>query len=226
MTERLHNRTEAGQLLAKKLTAYTNCSDVLVLALPRGGVPVAFEVAKALKMPLDICLVRKLGIPSYRELAMGAIAMGGVRVLNEEVVQWRGISQEVIAQVTAEEQQELERRDRLFRGCRPLPRVHHRRVILVDDGIATGSTLRAAITLLQQQQPEGIIVAVPVVHPLVCQGLKVEVDKVVCLQMPKHLHSISLWYDDFSQTTDEEVQKLLEEASYEPISIREYSFTK
>ncbi|NEQ67067.1 MAG: phosphoribosyltransferase [Symploca sp. SIO1B1] len=219
MTRRLHNRTEAGRLLAKKLTTYTNCSDVLVLALPRGGVPVASEVAKALKVPLDICLVRKLGVPNQKELAMGAIAMGGVRILNEDVVQWRGISKEMIEQVTTEEQLELERRDRLYRGCRPLPNVHHRKVILVDDGIATGSTLRAAIAVLQQQQPESIITAVPVISPLVCQELKTEVDKIVCLKMPKHLHSISLWYDDFSQTTDEEVRQLLQEANCELTSI-------
>ncbi|NEP58429.1 MAG: phosphoribosyltransferase [Symploca sp. SIO2G7] len=223
MTRRLRNRTEAGRLLAKKLTTYTSCSDVLVLALPRGGVPVAFEVAKALKVPLDICLVRKLGVPNQRELAMGAIAMGGIRILNENVVQWRGISREVIEQVTAEEQQELERRDRLYRGYRPLPKVHNSKVILVDDGIATGSTLRAAIAVLQQQQPKSLITAVPVVPPLVYQELKAEVDKVVCLKMPKHLHSISLWYDDFSQTTDEEVRKLLQEASGELTSTEEYS---
>jgi len=219
MTKRFRNRTGAGRLLAKKLTAYTNCSNVLILALPRGGIPVAFEVAKALNVSLDICLVRKLGVPGHRELAMGAIAMGGVRVLNEDVLQWRGISTEEIDQVTAEEQQELERRDRLYRGCRPVPNVHNRTVILIDDGIATGSTLRAAIATLKEQQPECIIVAVPVAPPLVCQELTAEVDKVICLKIPENLYSISLWYDDFSQTTDEEVRSLLEKASCKPTPV-------
>ncbi|MGQ4650055.1 phosphoribosyltransferase family protein [Lyngbya aestuarii] len=214
------NRTEAGQLLAKKLTTYTNCSDVLVLALPRGGLPVAFEVARALKASLDICLVRKLGVPGHKELAMGAIATGGVMVLNEEVVQNLGISKEIINQVAAQEQQELERRDRLYRGNRPVPQVKDRTVLLIDDGIATGSTMRAAITTLRYQQPKSIVVAVPVAPPSTCNELKREVDQFVCLTMPPAFHAIGLWYEDFSQTTDEQVRNLLAQSTWKQLSPR------
>lgn len=213
MTKRLRNRTEAGQLLAKKFTAYANRPDVIVLGLPRGGVPVAYELAQALKVPLDICLVRKLGVPSHEELAMGAIAGGDVMVINDDVVDWLGISSEIIERVAAKERQELERRDRIYRGNRPFPNVQHHIVILVDDGIATGSTLRAAIATLRQQQPAQIIVAVPVASPLTCNQLKGEVDQVVCLIAPAHLYSISTWYDNFSQTSDEEVCTLLAKAA-------------
>ncbi|MGK7872817.1 MAG: phosphoribosyltransferase [Xenococcaceae cyanobacterium] len=216
MTVILQNRTEAGRLLASKLAAYANRSDVLVLALPRGGVPVAFEIAKALNVPLDICLVRKLGVPKRKELAMGAIAMGGVMVINHDVVDWLHISKKMIDQVAAQEWQELERRDRLYRGNRPVPDMSNRTIILVDDGIATGSTLRAAIAALRQQQPKTIVVAVPVAPPSTCKELKAEVDKVVCLRTPEPLYSISLWYEDFSQTTDGEVRNLLARAAREP----------
>lgn len=209
MKKSFRNRTQAGQLLAQKLTAYANCPDVIVLGLPRGGIPVAFEVAKALQVPLDICLVRKLGVPEQPELAMGAIGMGDVTVLNEEVVQELGIDEAAIAHVTAQEQQELERRDQTYRGNRLLPQIKQRTVILVDDGIATGATLRAAIATLRQQQPDKIIVAVPIAPPTVCQALKAEVDEVVCFIAPEDLNSISHWYEDFSQTSDEEVCHLL-----------------
>ncbi|MGH2414399.1 MAG: phosphoribosyltransferase [Microcystaceae cyanobacterium] len=202
-------------MLAYKLAAYANFTDVLVLALPRGGVPVAFEIAKSLSIPLDICLVRKLGVPGRKELAMGAIATGGVKVVNEDVVDWLHISPDVIDEVATKEQQELERRDREYRGDRPAPDVRHRTIILVDDGAATGSTLQAAIAALKQQQPKAIIVAVPVASALTCEELKAEVDKVFCLYEPDPLHSISLWYEDFSQTTDEEVRYLLAEAARE-----------
>ena len=205
----LPNRTEAGRWLASRLKAYTNRSDVLVLGLPRGGVPVAFEVAKVLQAPLDICLVRKLGVPKRKELAMGAIASGNVMVINDEVVDWLQISPETIAQVVATEQQELERRDHLYREGRPMPVVINQTVILVDDGIATGSTLMAAIETLKQQQPKSIIVAVPVAPLSVYQKLKTVVDEVVCLITPESFRSISLWYEDFSQTTDEDVRYLL-----------------
>lgn len=207
------NRTEAGRQLAQKLVTYAHRSDILVLALPRGGVPVAFEVAKALSLPLDICLVRKLGTPGHPELAMGAIAQGGLIVLNEDIIQWRRISQGAIDRVVETEQQELERRSRRYRGDRPLPHLRHRTLILVDDGIATGSTLRAAISTLKQQQPASIIIAVPVAPPSICQELNSEVDRIICLNMPTHLCSVSLWYDDFSQTTDEEVCRLLAQAT-------------
>ncbi len=216
MTMVLPNRTEAGRLLAKKLTAYANRPDVLVLGLPRGGVPVAFEVAKALNLPLDICLVRKLGVPGHKELAMGAIAMGGVMVLNDEVIKWRRISRQAIDAVARRERLELGRRDRLYRGDRPIPDLRNRTVILIDDGIATGSTLRAAIAALRKLQPKSIVVAVPVAPPSTCNQLQAEVDEVVCLRTPEPLSSISLWYEDFSQTTDEEVRHLLARAACKP----------
>lgn len=212
MIETLRNRTEAGQLLAKKLTAYANRSDLLVLGLPRGGVPVAFEIATALNAPLDICIVRKLGVPGHEELAMGAIAMGGVMVLNEEVVKGAKIARSIIERVAAREKLELARRDRLYRGDRPLPELRDRTVILVDDGIATGSTLKAAIAIVRQQQPKSIVVAVPVAPQSTCHELKEEVDEVVCLMMPEPLRAIGLWYDDFLPTSDAEVQDLLARA--------------
>lgn len=212
MIRTLQNRTQAGQLLAKKLTAYANRSDLLVLGLPRGGVPVAFEIATALNAPLDICVVRKLGVPGHEELAMGAIAMGGVMVLNEEVVKGAKIAQPIIERVAAREKRELARRDRLYRGNRPLPELKDRTVILVDDGIATGSTLQAAIAIVKQQQPKKIVVAVPVAPEPTCNQLKEEVDDVVCLIMPDPLRAIGLWYDDFLPTSDAQVQDLLARA--------------
>jgi predicted phosphoribosyltransferase len=220
MTVLLQNRTEAGQLLAVRLATYANCPDVLVLALPRGGVPVAFEIARKLHLPLDVCLVRKLGVPRHKELAMGAIAAKDTIFINRDVVDWLHIPQEVIEQVAAQEKEELERRDRAYRGNRPFPELRDRIVILVDDGIATGATIRAAIATLRQQQPKEIIVAVPVVAPSVYQELKAEVDKVICLKKPEPLHSISLWYEDFSQTTDEEVRDLLAQAERELMAIK------
>lgn len=206
---RFHNRTEAGQLLAKQLTAFANAQDVLVLGLPRGGVPVAYEVAKALNVPLDICLVRKLGVPGREELAMGAIAAGGIRVLNDDVVENLQIKPETIEAVTKQELQELQRRDRNYRGQQPPPDISDRTIILIDDGIATGSTMLAAITTLQTQQPKQIIVAIPVAEPQVCEQLQTLVDKVVCLAMPKPLYAIGLWYHNFSQTSDAQVRELL-----------------
>lgn len=217
----LQNRTEAGQLLALKLAPYANRSDVLVLALPRGGVPVAFEIAKILNLPLDVCLVRKLGVPERKELAMGAIAMGGVLVINHDVVDWLHIPQEVIQQVIDQEQQELERRDRAYRGDRSFPDLKERIIILVDDGIATGSTLRAAIATLRKQGTQSIVVAVPIVPPSTCEELQAEVDKIVCLRKPDPLHSISLWYKSFPQTSDEEVRNLLAEANSDLKEIKE-----
>lgn len=218
MIGQLRNRIEAGQLLAEKLTAYANRPDAIVLGLPRGGVPVAFELAKALNLPLDICLVRKLGVPGHEELAMGAIGWGEVVTINEDVVKWLNISQEMIAKVAQQEKQELQRRDRLYRGNRPIPDVQHRTVILVDDGIATGSTLRAAIATLRQQEPDRIVVAAPVAPPVICDRLQAEVDEVVCLMMPEALSAISCWYEDFSQTTDAEVCNLLAQVANRPIT--------
>jgi putative phosphoribosyl transferase len=208
MTTRFCNRTEAGQILARHLSAYAN-KDVLVLGLPRGGVPVAFEVAKALNAQLDICLVRKLGVPGRKELAMGAIASGGVRVLNYEVVNWLGIDRQTIDQVATQELQELQRRDRAYRDDRPQPKIKNRTVILIDDGIATASTMRAAIAVIQKQQPQRIVVAIPVAPPSTCEELRDEVDEVICLTTPEPMYAIGLWYEDFSQTTDAEVRDLL-----------------
>ncbi|MEB3338954.1 MAG: phosphoribosyltransferase [Leptolyngbyaceae bacterium] len=209
MTKRFRNRIEAGQLLAAQLLEYADRPDVLVLGLPRGGIPIAFEVAKVLHAPLDICLVRKLGVPGHKELAMGAIAPGGIRVLNQELVTVLGIARDKIEAVTAQELQELDRRDRLYRGDRPLPPIQGRIIILVDDGIATGSTMRAAIATLRQQQPQAIVVAVPVAPASIEDEFKPEVDRIVSLKTPEPFYAIGLWYDDFSQTTDAEVRDLL-----------------
>jgi len=179
--QRFLDRTEAGQLLATKLTAYANRPDVLILALPRGGVPVAFEVARALHAPLDVIIVRKLGVPGEEELAMGAIASGGVRVLNDDVVQMLAIPEEVINKVSIHEQHEVERRERLYRGDRPAYDVHGRTVILVDDGIATGATMRAAVAAVRHQHPARIIIAVPVAASVTCEEFVAEVDELVCL---------------------------------------------
>lgn len=215
MIARFKNRTEAGRLLAQQLIAYANCPNLLVLGLPRGGIPVAFEVAKVLNAPLDVCIVRKLGLPSHKELAMGAIAPGGIRVLNRSVVKWFGIKHKTIEEVVAIEEKELERRDRAYRGDRPFWDLHDLSVILVDDGIATGSTIRAAIAILRQQQPERIIVGVPVAPPAACQEIEAEVDEVVCLMQPEPFDAIGLWYEDFTQTTDAEVRNLLEQSKHE-----------
>lgn len=206
---RFQNRTEAGQQLAQQLKAYANHPDVLVLGLPRGGVPIAYEVAKALNAPLDICLIRKLGVPGHQELAMGAIASGGVRELNYDVISGLGISGKTIDEVADRELKELQRRDRAYRGDRPPPDICDRIVILIDDGIATGSTIKAAITVIQSQRPARLIVAVPVAPPQIRDELSVAVDEVVCLMTPEEFYAISLWYEDFAQTTDEEVRELL-----------------
>ena len=208
------DRNEAGRLLAVQLAAYANRPDVLVLALPRGGVPVAYEVARALNAPLDVFLVRKLGVPGYEELAMGAVATGGVRVLNDQIVDGLRIPDYVIDAVAAQEQQELRRRERLYRGGRPPPDARGRTVILVDDGLATGATMHAAIKALRQQQPARIVVAVPTASPETCEALRAEVDEVICAMTPEPFHAVGLWYEDFSQTTDEEVHDLLARRQY------------
>jgi predicted phosphoribosyltransferase len=207
--KRFRDRREAGRLLATKLSAYANRPDVLVLALPRGGVPVAAEVARALGAPLDVFVVRKLGVPGHEEYALGAIATGGVRVLNEDVVRALRISDRVIDAVAAREQEELARRERVYRGDRPPLDARGRTVILVDDGLATGATMHAAIRALRQQQPARIVVAVPTAAPETCDELKREVDDVICASTPDPFYAVGLWYEDFSQTTDEEVRELL-----------------
>lgn len=207
------DRFDAGQRLAEKLRRYADRPDVLVLALPRGGVPVAFEVADALGAPLDLFLVRKLGVPGRGELAMGAIATGGIRVVNPDVVGPLAIPDEIIDAVAAEEQRELERRERAYRGDRPPPDVQGRTVILVDDGLATGSTMRAALAALRRQQPARVVVAVPVGAAEACTELEGLADEVVCVRTPEPFRAVGLWYDDFSQTTDEEVHDLLSRAA-------------
>ena len=207
------NRAEAGRLLAAKLAAYAGRPDVLVLALPRGGVPVAYEVARALDAPLDVFLVRKMGVPGHEELAMGAIATGGVRVVNDSVVRALGLPDHVIESVAALEQRELERRERDYRGGRPAPDVRGRTVILVDDGLATGSTMRAAIAALRQRGAARIVVAVPVGAPDTCAEFQDEADEAVCARTPEPFYAVGMWYDDFSQTSDEEVRDLLRGAA-------------
>ena len=219
MNSRFRDRTEAGRLLAAQLAHYADCPNTLVLGLPRGGIPVAYQIAKAINAPLDVWLVRKLGVPGQEELAMGAIASGSVMVLNNEIIQSLGISRKVIHQVAVAEKQELERRDRAYRGDRLPPDIPGHTIILVDDGIATSSTLRAAIAALQQQQPKRIVVASPVAPPSVCDALRTVVDEVVCLSTPEPLSSIGMWYKDFSQTTDEEVRELLKQSAIELAAI-------
>jgi putative phosphoribosyl transferase len=210
---RFRDRKQAGQLLSDCLKGYARNRDTLVLALPRGGVPVAFEIARALNLPLDVCLVRKLGVPGRKELAMGAIGQGGIRVINESIVEDLHVSRAAIAKVAEEEEIELARRDHLYRGDRPLPDIAGKTVILVDDGIATGATLKAAILTLKARHPRSIVLAVPVAPPEVCYQLEEWVDQVICLSQPETLQSISLWYDDFAQTRDEEVTELLAKAN-------------
>lgn len=212
---RFGDRHDAGKRLAAELSEYADQDDVLVLALPRGGVPVAYEVAEALNAPLDVFLVRKLGVPGHKELAMGAIASGGVRVLNEEVVRLAGVDEQTIARVAAEEQRELERREREYRDDRPLLNVAGRTVILVDDGLATGSTMRAAALALQEQNPERLVIAVPVAAPETYEEFRQDVDEIVCAITPEPFYAVGLWYEDFSQTTDEEVRALLARAARE-----------
>lgn len=206
------DRSEAGKVLASKLLRYKDRPDVLVLALPRGGVPVAYEVAKALNAPLDIFLVRKLGVPGHEELAMGAIATGGVRVLNDDTVEYLEIPDSVIDSITAKELQELTRRELAYRGNRPEPDVKGTTVILVDDGLATGSTIRAAAQALRQQAPKKIVVAVPVSARQTCDEYRIGVDEIVCAVTPEPFLGVGRWYDDFSQTSDEEVHELLARA--------------
>jgi putative phosphoribosyl transferase len=207
------DRRGAGKLLAQELSAHAGRSDVIVLALPRGGVPVAYEVARALNVPLDIFIVRKLGLPGHEELAIGAIGSGGIRVLNHDIVQGLKIPQTLIDTVTRQELQELERRERAYRGDRPSPEVRGRTVILIDDGLATGASMRAAVAALRAQNPARIVVAVPTAAPETCEALRPEVDEIVCATTPEPFYGVGRWYEDFSQTTDEEVRALLEESA-------------
>lgn len=215
MQIRFEDRAEAGRYLATKLDRYAGRSEALVLGLPRGGVPVAYEVAKALHLPLDVFLVRKLGMPGHEELAMGAIATGGVRVLNEAVISGYDIAQSTIDRVAREERQELQRRQQLYRGDQPEPDVHGRTVILVDDGLATGATMRAAVAALRQQNPAHIVVAVPTASAETCAEFDDLVDEIICAITPDPFFGVGLWYENFSQTSDEEVRSLLEQTAQE-----------
>jgi putative phosphoribosyl transferase len=216
------NRTEAGRFLARKLAAYAGRPDVIVLALPRGGVPVAYEVAQALGAPLDVFLVRKLGVPGHEEVAMGAIATGGVRFINEALVRQLGIPRDAIEKVAEIEQRELERRERAYRGSRPLPQLSGKTVILVDDGLATGATMRAAVEALGRQNPARIVVAVPVAAPETCQELERVADDVICAVTPEPFLAVGRWYEDFSETSDEEVRALLAApAQRQPATVEE-----
>ena len=212
------DRTEAGRVLATYLTAYADRPDVLVLALPRGGVPVAYEVARALRAPLDVFLVRKLGVPGREELAMGAIASGGVCVLNTDVLRMLSIPPRVVDNVAARERRELARREQAYRDGGPPPEVRDRITILVDDGLATGSTMRAAVTALRQEQPRRIVVAIPVASPDTCRELRREVDELVCAETPEPFFGVGWWYQDFRQTTDDEVHDLLGKANVENLA--------
>lgn len=211
--DRFLDRHDAGKKLAQKLSEYMDRADVIVLALPRGGVPVGYEVAQVLNVPLDVLIVRKLGLPEREELAIGAIASGGVRVLNEDIIHSLKIDQTTIAAVTKQEMEELQRREQQFRGSRPAPDIKDRTVILVDDGLATGATMLAAVAALRTQQPARIVVAVPAAAPEAIRLLQPKVDEAVYGIAPFLFEGVGKWYEDFSQTTDEEVQRLLTESN-------------
>jgi len=213
MSVPFRDRYDAGRQLGAQLGQYADRPDVLVLGLPRGGVPVAFEVGQAIHAPLDVFIVRKLGVPGHEELAMGAIASGGTVVLNEEVVTEARIPQRVIDAVIAREEQELMRRDRLYRDDRPPPEVRGKTVLLVDDGLATGSTMRAAVAALRQQGPAAIVVAVPVAAPSTCEAFRQEVAETICAVTAEPFYAVGLWYQDFAPTSDEEVRSLLRRAA-------------
>ena len=207
------NRTEAGRLLAQKLEKYANRNDVVVLGLPRGGVPVAYEVAKHLHAPLDVFIVRKLGVPGFEELAAGAIASGGVRVLNEDVVRAIPYAAEAIEAVTTKETAELQRREQIYREGRPAPELRGKIVILVDDGLATGATMRAAVRALRQSGAAKIVMAVPVGPLETCNELGHEADEAICLSTPPFFQAVGQYYEDFSQTSDDDVRELLARTS-------------
>lgn len=213
MAERFQNRTDAGRQLSAALVRYAGRDDVVVLGLPRGGVPVAFEIAMALDARLDVFIVRKLGLPGHEEFAIGAIASGDVRVVDEAVLHAYGVDRETLDGITERERRELTRREHLYRDDRPFPTVHDRIVILVDDGLATGSTMRAAIAALRAKGPREVVVAVPVGAPETCAAIAPLADDVVCLETPDPFYAVGLWYVDFEQTPDEEVHELLERAA-------------
>ncbi len=213
MAIRFRDRTDAGQQLAQQLKAYANRADVLVLALPRGGVPIGYEIARALNLPLDICLVRKLGEPGNKESAIGAISADGVRVLNHYALSYLGITKQQLERITDQELQELKRRDQAYRGNRSPVDIYDRTIILVDDGLATGATMRAAVMWVRSQQPRQLIVAVPIAAMGAYKQLKTQVDRLICLSIPNNMFAIGLWYNNFDQVTDEEVCNLLDRST-------------
>jgi len=208
MASRFKDRTEAGRALAERLRHLAG-HDVIVLALPRGGLPVAYEIARALQAPLDVLNVRKLGVPWQEELAMGAVATGGVRVLNDDVIRSTGVTTADIDAAVATQRAEIERRERLYRGGRPAPDLRDRTVVVVDDGIATGATVRAALAVIRAQHPRKLVLATPVAQASVAASLAHDVDELVCALLPAELYAIGLWYDQFPQLTDEDVQQIL-----------------
>lgn len=212
------NRIEAGERLAQLLSWYGDQSDVSVVALPRGGVPVAAPVAEALGAPLDVLVVRKLGLPGSEETAMGAIATGGFQYLNQILVQRRELSPEAVGEVIQREERELKRRQRAYRGGLPPLEVKNRTVILIDDGLATGATMRVAIAAMHSHQPQTLIVAVPVASEDICQDLSPTVDKIICAETPQPFYAVGLWYQEFPQTSDQEVQRLLKQARYRTLA--------
>lgn len=219
MPNRFQDRSDAGRQLAG-LLSHLRGKDVIVLGLPRGGLLVAYEVAHALQAPLDLLNVRKLGVPWQEELAMGAIATGGVQVLNNDIIMSAGVNKEELEEVATLQQLELQRREHLYRGGRPAPSLHGRTVVLVDDGIATGSTVRAAIAVIRAQHPARLVLAVPVAQDSIAAALEAEVDELVCVRRPGDLYAISAWYDHFPQTTDREIQEVLMRAAAEPAASR------
>ena len=213
---RYHDRREAGRVLADRLRHFAGRQDVIVLALPRGGVPVAFEVAQAIGAPLDVFMVRKLGLPGHPEFAMGAIASGGIRIMDDDVVRYYRIPAAAIDQIAGAEEQELHRRERAYRGTRPPVTLEDRIVILVDDGLATGSTMRAAVVAARRQLPSQIVVAAPVGARQACRALDQVADEIVCAMTPEPFRAVGLWYQSFEQTTDDEVRRLLADAAAAP----------
>lgn len=216
MQIQFEDRQEAGKFLAPKLVDYANRDDVLILALPRGGVPVAYEVALALNLPMDVFIVRKLGIPGHEEMAMGAIASGNIHVINHTLINEMGISEKAIKEKIATEQRELDRREHEYRDNRPPPTIAGKTVILVDDGLATGASMWAAVLAVRQQYPASVIVAVPTASPETCRAFQDIVDDIVCAFTPEPFLAVGLWYKDFSQVSDDEVRTLLQQAAQKP----------
>jgi putative phosphoribosyl transferase len=223
MADLFSDRTEAGQILATRLRYLADRPDVVVLALPKGGVPVAFEVAEELHAPLDVFAVRKLGVPGHEELTMGAVASGGIRVINEKIVEMLQISEELITQSAEEEWQKLQRSEKLFRDNQPAVSIKGKIVILIDDGLATGASMRAAVLALRHQQPAGIIVAVPVAAPETCADFETEVEQTVCLETPEPFYAVGLYYRHYPEVSDEEVTEMMRQCAEDVVPSESFS---